>query len=164
MAAGGASRLFRFLRGVDVSASSARRATGRGNDRVIHEIDREEPEVVRAILRHTEATRDHMTPEIQLFLLTPNCTLYHEPSRSVLDRDEVARNVFSDPFWAIYWPGGQALARFLLDEGENLFSSSRKGMNVLDVGSGCGAAAIAAKLAGAKRVVANDIDKGLRDV
>lgn len=32
------------------------------------------------------------------------------------------------------------------------------GKSVLDIGSGCGAAAIAAKMSGASRVLANDID------
>lgn len=35
------------------------------------------------------------------------------------------------------------------------------GKTVLDVGSGCGASAIAAKLCGAAHVIANDIDKGM---
>lgn len=34
------------------------------------------------------------------------------------------------------------------------------GKTVLDVGSGCGASAIASKLSGAAHVIANDIDKG----
>lgn len=36
-----------------------------------------------------------------------------------------------------------------------------QGMLVLDLGSGCGASAIAAKLCGAAHVVANDIDTGM---
>jgi len=35
-----------------------------------------------------------------------------------------------------------------------------QGRRVLDVGSGCGASAIAAKMAGAINVIANDIDQG----
>ena len=35
-----------------------------------------------------------------------------------------------------------------------------KGKRVLDLGSGCGASAIAASLCGASHVVANDIDNG----
>ena len=113
-------------------------------------------EVVRTILNNTELTKNHMTPEIKLFLLTPNCPLYHEPFQNVLQGSNMKRNVFVEPFWSIYWPGGQGLARFVLDEGNALFSSSR---NVLDLGAGCGATAIAAKLRGASKVVANDIDK-----
>lgn len=36
-----------------------------------------------------------------------------------------------------------------------------RGKTVLDLGSGCGASAIAAKLSGAGHVVANDIDTGM---
>ncbi|XP_076393063.1 electron transfer flavoprotein beta subunit lysine methyltransferase-like isoform X2 [Megachile rotundata] len=105
------------------------------------------------ILNNTEITTNHMTPEIKLYLLTPNCALYHEPVQNILEDNA---NVFVDPFWSIYWPGGQGLARFVLDNGKMLFSSSK---TVLDLGAGCGAIAIAAKLRGAKEVVANDIDK-----
>ena len=45
--------------------------------------------------------------------------------------------------------------RFILDS-----PSIFKDETVLDVGSGCGASAIAAKLARASRVVANDTDQG----
>lgn len=57
------------------------------------------------------------------------------------------------PFWASAWAGGQALARFLLDNKEIV-----AGKRVLDLGSGSGLAAIAAGLAGAGSVTANDID------
>nr|XP_033342784.1 electron transfer flavoprotein beta subunit lysine methyltransferase-like [Megalopta genalis]XP_033342785.1 electron transfer flavoprotein beta subunit lysine methyltransferase-like [Megalopta genalis]XP_033342786.1 electron transfer flavoprotein beta subunit lysine methyltransferase-like [Megalopta genalis] len=116
-----------------------------------------EPEVAQAILGNTEISRSHMTPEIKLFLLTPNCDLYHAPFSSVSEANETKKRVFSEPFWSIYWPGGQALTRFILDEGKNVISTSEK--SVLDLGTGCGAAAIAAKLVGAKTVLANDIDK-----
>ncbi|MCI4061666.1 50S ribosomal protein L11 methyltransferase [Micromonospora sp. R77] len=57
------------------------------------------------------------------------------------------------PFWASAWPGGQALARHLLDHPELV-----TGRRVLDLAAGSGLVAIAAALAGAERVVANDID------
>jgi predicted nicotinamide N-methyase len=57
------------------------------------------------------------------------------------------------PFWAFLWPGSQALARVLLDRPELV-----KGQRVLDFGSGCGLAAIAAARCGASRVVACDVD------
>lgn len=98
-----------------------------------------------------------MTPEIQLFLLTPNCNLYHTQYERISESKGIKRRVFLEPFWSIYWPGGQALARFVLDEGRTLFESSKE---ILDLGAGCGATAIAAKLVGANRVVANDIDRG----
>ena len=57
------------------------------------------------------------------------------------------------PFWAAAWPGGQALARHVLDQPELV-----AGRSVLDLGSGSGLVAVAAALAGARRVVASEID------
>lgn len=57
------------------------------------------------------------------------------------------------PYWAFAWAGGLALARYLLDQPEAV-----AGRAVLDVGAGSGLVAIAAARAGAKRVVANEID------
>jgi predicted nicotinamide N-methyase len=57
------------------------------------------------------------------------------------------------PFWAFAWPGGQALARYVLDH-----PGVVAGRTVLDLGSGSGLVAIAAALAGAARVLASEID------
>lgn len=57
----------------------------------------------RIIVENTEVSREHLTPEIALHLITPNCPLWHQT-------DE--QNVFHDPFWAFYWPGGQVLTRY----------------------------------------------------
>ncbi|MEU1838953.1 class I SAM-dependent methyltransferase [Micromonospora chersina] len=57
------------------------------------------------------------------------------------------------PYWASVWAGGQALARHLLDHPE-----LAAGRRVLDLAAGSGLVAIAAALAGADRVVANDVD------
>ena len=61
----------------------------------------------------------------------------------------------NDPFWGFYWPGGQALNRFILD------STIAKDKSVLDFGSGSGAGSICAMLRGAKYAIANDIDEGM---
>ncbi len=58
------------------------------------------------------------------------------------------------PFWAFAWPGGQALARHMLDHPEEI-----KGKRVLDFAAGSGIGAIAAAKAGAKEVWAADIDE-----
>lgn len=50
-----------------------------------------------------------------------------------------------------------SVCRYLLDN-----PGVCRGKTVLDLGSGCGASAIAAKLCGATHVVANDIDTGMR--
>ncbi|KAL4624980.1 hypothetical protein GN956_G17747 [Arapaima gigas] len=104
-----------------------------------------EESVTQFILENTEVVSGNsLTPEIQLRLFTPNCKFWYE-------RPELWP--LADPFWAVYWPGGQALARYLLDT-----PGAAKGRKVLDVGSGCGASAIAAKLSGSADVLVNDVD------
>ncbi|XP_055852692.1 electron transfer flavoprotein beta subunit lysine methyltransferase-like [Episyrphus balteatus] len=104
--------------------------------------------LAQRIEENTQISRAHLTPEIALRLITPECRLFHEPIR------EESEKVFeNDPFWGFYWPGGQALSRFILDN--PILVESKK---VLDVGSGCGASSIAAMMSKAKSVTANDID------
>lgn len=57
------------------------------------------------------------------------------------------------PFWAFPWAGGQALARFVLDH-----PGWVRGRRVLDFATGSGLCAIAAARAGARSVLATDID------
>ncbi len=57
------------------------------------------------------------------------------------------------PFWSFPWAGGQALARYILDHREIV-----AGRRVLDIAAGSGLVAIAAAVAGAIEVTANDID------
>lgn len=45
--------------------------------------------------------------------------------------------------------------RYILDQQQYF-----KNKNIVDIGSGCGASAIACKMAGARKVLANDIDEG----
>ena len=67
--------------------------------------------------------------------------------------DELAEIGLPPPFWAFAWAGGQGLARHVLDRPEIV-----RGRDVLDFASGSGLVAIAALKAGAKSVVAADID------
>ncbi|XP_036615573.1 electron transfer flavoprotein beta subunit lysine methyltransferase [Trichosurus vulpecula] len=104
-----------------------------------------DPEVQAFLELNTEVIHSgNLTPEIQLRLLTPSCRFWWE-------RADLWPH--GDPYWAIYWPGGQALARYLLDNPDIV-----RGRSVLDLGSGCGATAIAAKMSGALTILANDID------
>src|SRR5260221_26118 len=57
------------------------------------------------------------------------------------------------PFWAFPWAGGQALARYVLDN-----PAVVRGRHVLDVASGSGLVAIAAAKAGAASVTAGGRD------
>ena len=54
------------------------------------------------ITKNTEVTTNHLTPEIKLRLITPRCSLSHSSGEDC---------PITDPFWAFYWPGGQALTR-----------------------------------------------------
>uniref|UniRef100_A0A182NHN9 ETFB lysine methyltransferase n=1 Tax=Anopheles dirus TaxID=7168 RepID=A0A182NHN9_9DIPT len=92
-----------------------------------------------------------MTPEIALHLITPDCAIYHRPVGAGNNGSDIG--FFADPFWGFFWPGGQALTRFILDTTQVF-----RGKSVLDVGCGCGASTIAALRADATRVTANDID------
>lgn len=96
------------------------------------------------ILKHTMASRAHLTPELVLRLVTPACPLWGAAGEQL---------PFKDPYWAFYWPGGQATARYILDNGEMV-----KNRRILDIGCGCGAGAIAAAKMNAEYVMANDID------
>jgi predicted nicotinamide N-methyase len=69
-----------------------------------------------------------------------------------LEADSDAASV--PPFWATVWPGAALLARLLLDEPQRVY-----GRRVWDLGCGGGIAGIAAARAGAKRVIANDVDE-----
>ena len=57
------------------------------------------------------------------------------------------------PYWAFAWAGGQALARYVLDD-----PGTVAGKRVLDLAAGSGLVAIAAAMAGAAPVTAIDID------
>ncbi|XP_014678775.1 PREDICTED: protein N-lysine methyltransferase METTL20-like [Priapulus caudatus] len=100
--------------------------------------------VAKWIEENTEVSRDHLTPELRLRLVTQNCWLWRARAEDC---------PYPDPFWAFYWPGGQVLTRFLLDNPD-----VSRGKTVLDVGSGCGASAIAASMSGATYAIANDTD------
>ncbi|MDX2159359.1 MAG: 50S ribosomal protein L11 methyltransferase [Hyphomicrobiaceae bacterium] len=91
----------------------------------------------------THLQRTGLVPEIALHLAT-------EPYRIFQTADEIGAE---KPFWAFAWPGGQAVARFLLDNPHEV-----RGRRVLDIGTGSGLAAIAALKAGATTAIANDTD------
>jgi predicted nicotinamide N-methyase len=95
---------------------------------------------------HVELRRPPLCPEISV----------HE-ARSLVPLWEAAEALagceVEPPFWAFAWPGGQALARHVLDH-----PALVRGKAVIDLGCGNGLAALAAARAGARVVIANDID------
>ena len=99
------------------------------------------------ILGNTRLQRPPHTPEIELRLadeITPIWRLTEE----ALEALGVA-----PPFWAFAWAGGQALARYVMDHPQVV-----AGKAVIDFASGSGIVAVAAMRAGARRVLAADID------
>ena len=88
-----------------------------------------------------------LVPEIRLHLATEVTPIWQATEESL------ARFGTPPPFWAFAWAGGQALARYIIDHPEAV-----AGRDVLDLASGSGLVAIAAAKAGARSVVAGDID------
>lgn len=97
---------------------------------------------------HTRLSHAPHVPEIQLYLAEDAFDLWERTEA------ETGETGMAPPFWAFAWAGGQALARYVLDN-----PSTVAGKHVLDLASGCGIVAVAAAMAGASRVVANEIDQ-----
>lgn len=88
-----------------------------------------------------------MVPEFKLWLASEYVPIW-QATEDWLEQQNV-----DPPYWAFCWPGGQAIARFLLDNPELV-----KGRRVLDFAAGSGVSSLAAARAGASSVVCNDID------
>ncbi len=117
-------------------------------DRSRHGRKVSEPSRERAfILRETRPQAPPLVPELRLRLADEAMDLWQATEA------DLGRMGLPPPFWAFAWAGGQALARHLLDHREIV-----QDRRVLDFASGSGIVAIAACLAGARKVVAADID------
>jgi predicted nicotinamide N-methyase len=99
------------------------------------------PETEAVVRSATEWAAVPFVPEVTLRTAAEPFGLWDRTAREDL------------PFWAFPWAGGQGLARFVLDHPETV-----AGRRVLDVASGSGLVAIAAAQAGARSVLAGDID------
>jgi len=99
------------------------------------------------IVANTRLQAPPHTPEMTLHLADEITPIWK------LTEDALAEIGLPPPFWAFAWAGGQALARYILDE-PALVAHKR----VIDFASGSGIVAIAALKAGAKDVLAADID------
>jgi predicted nicotinamide N-methyase len=111
---------------------------------------------LRLIHAYTELRSPAIVPEVKLHLASKILELWQE-SEVALYSKAVTSGEAPPPYWAFAWPGGQALARYLLDR-----RAEFSGKTVLDFGAGSGLVAIAAALAGAAPVVAAEIDAGAR--
>ena len=89
-----------------------------------------------------------LVPEITLHLASEITPIWQATE------DWLRERALAPPFWAFAWPGGQALARYVLDHPVLV-----AGKRVLDFAAGGGIAAIACMLAGAALVEAAEIDR-----
>jgi predicted nicotinamide N-methyase len=88
-----------------------------------------------------------LVPEIKLHLAHEALPIWQKTE------DELGEIGLPPPFWAFAWAGGQALARHILDT-----PSAVSGKRVVEIASGSGMVGIAAMKAGAKSIIAADID------
>ncbi|HEY2067983.1 MAG TPA: methyltransferase [Rhizomicrobium sp.] len=88
-----------------------------------------------------------LTPELRLHLAVEVLPLWRKTE------SELEAMGVPPPYWAFAWAGGQALARYILDN-PNMVN----GRTVLDFGAGSGLVGIAAAKSGARKVTAADID------
>lgn len=99
------------------------------------------------ILDNTLVAAPPLVPEVKLHLASEVVPLWRKTE------EELQAEGVPPPYWAFAWAGGQALARYVLDNPEAV-----RGKSVLDFGSGSGLVGIAAAKAGAASVLSADID------
>ena len=99
------------------------------------------------IRANTVLTTARHVPEIRLHLATEITPIWQATETWLAEQG------LEPPFWAFAWPGGQALARHVLDD-----PALVAGKRVLDFAAGGGIAAIACARAGAVQVEASEID------
>lgn len=107
----------------------------------------DDPRARAFIQANTRLLRPPLVPEIQLHLAEESLPIWRKTEA------ELGQMNVEPPYWAFAWAGGQALARYIFDHPDAV-----AGTTVLDLGTGSGLVAIAAALAGATSVTANDID------
>jgi predicted nicotinamide N-methyase len=106
------------------------------------------PGAAEAFIRaNTVVASAPLVPEIRLHLASEITPIWQATETWLAERN------VAPPFWAFAWPGGQAFARYVLDN-PGLVAGKR----VLDFAAGCGIAAIACVMAGAESVEASEID------
>ena len=104
-------------------------------------------ELAALIRGNTVLTTANHVPEIQLHLASEITPIWRATEAWLAEHN------VDPPFWAFAWPGGQALARHILDH-----RALARGKRVLDFAAGGGIAAIASAISGASRVEAAEID------
>jgi len=94
-----------------------------------------------------EKTQLPQVPELSLYLINSDYP------RNGLSREQAEALMDNPPYWAFCWASGQVLARLILDNSQWVNNKT-----VVDFGAGSGVVGIAAKMAGAKRVILCDLD------
>jgi predicted nicotinamide N-methyase len=105
------------------------------------------PDPVAFIRAETRLLPVPHAPELSLHVADEATELWQRTE------EELGEIGLPPPFWAFAWAGGQALARYILDNPDIV-----RGRRVLDFASGSGLVAIAAMKASAASVTACDID------
>lgn len=100
------------------------------------------------IRQNTSVMSPPLVPEIRLHLAHEAVSLWQKTE------EELGEMGLAPPFWAFAWAGGQALARYVLDN-----SGRVENLRVVDLATGSGLVAIAAVQAGSASIVATDIDE-----
>ncbi len=108
----------------------------------------DEQQARRFILANTRLVCPPLVPEIKLYLADESVPIWQQTEK------ELGETNLPPPYWAFAWAGGQALARYILDTRQLLADKT-----VLDLGAGSGLTSIAAMMAGARHVLAADIDR-----
>jgi predicted nicotinamide N-methyase len=93
-----------------------------------------------------------LVPEIKLHLAGEVMELWRE-TEALSAAMACGMANLPPPYWAFAWPGGQALARYILDHPDEV-----AGKSVLDFGAGSGLVGIAAAKMGGAPVIAAEID------
>ncbi|TGY88254.1 methyltransferase [Marinicauda algicola] len=99
------------------------------------------------IANNTRIQSAPLTPELRFHLADETLPIWEKTEEAL---GEIG---LPPPFWAFAWAGGQALARYLMDN-----PGIVAGKSVLDFACGCAVAGIGAARAGAARVEASEID------
>ncbi|MCG8360830.1 MAG: 50S ribosomal protein L11 methyltransferase [Kiloniellales bacterium] len=100
------------------------------------------------VAANTRVQATPLVPEVRLHLASEVVPLWQATEA------ELEAQGLPPPYWAFAWAGGQALARYLLDQPEIV-----AGKRVLDFAAGSGLQGIAAARAGAASVEASEIDR-----
>ncbi|MFN3835758.1 MAG: class I SAM-dependent methyltransferase [Glycocaulis sp.] len=101
----------------------------------------------RFIAEHTRIASAPLVPELNFHLADETIAIWQSTEEAL------RRQGLPPPFWAFAWAGGQALARYVMDNPDIV-----AGRHVLDFACGCAVAGIGAAKAGAARVDASEID------